>query len=570
MKPYREKSACCGCAACADACPVDAIRMVMDAEGFLYPKITAPACIRCGRCEKVCPMGKDTAGAQNLYFGAQAKAERENSSSGGVFPLLAGYVFQRQGVVYGAAFNEKVELVHQEARTPAELDPLRRTKYVQSNLVGVYRRIRSDLEAGKWLLFCGTPCQTHALIRFLEKPYARLITADLVCYGVPSPGLWRDYVRTLERRHGGKLTAFSFRDKRNRDNGHTCSYTVGGQEYAGALAGDLYCNLFFLNYTLRPSCYACPYCTVDRQSDFTLGDFWGIENVRPEMDDGMGTSLVILHTEKAREIWEDVKTETDWFSCEKEDVLQPRLREPSPAGRGRSLFMLLYRILPASAFFFLYEKMRKIGNIANMLWKEAKSIEWSAYRKRKRRQLKSHDFTIIASNCVGAFIYQDLGLKYRTPTVGLTISMRDLVKMTANLREYMEKELVESREEGPFPIGLLGDVKVIFVHYKSFDEGKKKWNERKKRINWDHIFILGSERDDCDYEVLQAFEKLPYPKVVFTHIEYPEFSSAYHIKGFEEKEELGTITNFKPQILRRRYMDEFDYVAFLNKGELPG
>lgn len=376
MKPYREKSSCCGCAACADACPVDAVKMVMDAEGFFYPRIEASVCIHCGRCEEVCPMGKKIPPAQNLYFGAQAKAERTASSSGGLFPLLAGCVFRRQGVIYGAAFNERMELVHREARTPAELDPLRRTKYVQSSPAGVYRRIQSDLEAGKWVLFCGTPCQTHALLRFLRKPYPTLITADLVCYGVPSPGLWRGYVRTLERRHRGKLTAFSFRDKRSRDNGHTCSYTVGGQEHAGSLAEDLYCNLFFLNYSLRPSCHTCPYCTVDRQSDFTLGDFWGIENVRPKMDDGMGTSLVILHTDRAKRIWEDVKAETDWFPCEKEDILQPRLREPTPAARGRGLLMLLYRMLPASALFFLCEKAKKIVNITNIYCrKKQKAIE---------------------------------------------------------------------------------------------------------------------------------------------------------------------------------------------------
>lgn len=375
MKPYREKPKCCGCAACVDACPMSAVKMVMDAEGFLYPRIEASACIRCGRCEEVCPMGEESAGTQNLYFGVQAKTERADSSSGGVFPLLAGYVFQRQGVVYGAAFDERMDLVHREAHTPVELDPLRRTKYVQSNPAGVYRRIRSDLEVGKWVLFCGTPCQTHALLRFLQKPYPRLITVDLVCYGVPSPGLWHDYVRTLERRHGGKLTAFSFRDKRNRDNGHTFSCTVGGREYAGELARDPYCRLFLRNYSLRPSCHVCPYCTVDRQSDFTLGDFWGIENVRPGMDDGMGTSLVILRTDRAKAVWEEIKADTDWFSCEKEDVLQPRLREPSPAARGRGLCMLLYRMLPASAFFFLYEKTKKIVNTPDILWEKARSIE---------------------------------------------------------------------------------------------------------------------------------------------------------------------------------------------------
>lgn len=356
MKLYEEKRSCCGCGACADACPAKAIRMVPDREGFRYPELNRPACVRCGRCEAVCPLKTEaTPPRENLFFGARSERLRPGSSSGGMFMVLAEYVLRQGGAVFGAAFGEHMEVVHREAQKPAELEDLRRTKYVQSRLDGVYARIRSLLGEGRWVLFCGTPCQAHALKRFLGRPYPTLLLADLICYGVPSPGIWRGYVELLERRHGGRLTAFSFRDKRARDNGHTRAYTVGNQEYAADLSRDLFCRMFFANRSIRPSCHACRYCTPDRESDLTLGDFWGIETVRPDWDDGMGTSLVILHTDRAREVWEQVRDDLDWFPCEREDALQPRLVGPTPASRARNAFMAGFRLLPASVFFALSE-----------------------------------------------------------------------------------------------------------------------------------------------------------------------------------------------------------------------
>lgn len=194
-----------------------------------------------------------------------------------------------------------------------------------------------------------------------------------------------------------------------------------------------------------------------------------------------------------------------------------------------------------------------------------KETEWISYKKRKNRRLKNRDVSIISSNCSGAFMYYDLGMRYLSPTVNLSIEMNDFVKMVKNLKWYMEQELVELNEKSEYPMGMLGDVKIYFIHYDSFKDAKTKWEERKKRINWDNIFIVGSEKDQCTYDTIKNFEQLPYKnKVIFTHKEYPEFSSAYCIKGFEEKEELGVITNFKDQILKRRYLDDFNYVEFLN------
>lgn len=192
--------------------------------------------------------------------------------------------------------------------------------------------------------------------------------------------------------------------------------------------------------------------------------------------------------------------------------------------------------------------------------------EWEIYKKRKCSRIKKKDFTIIASNCGGTFIYYDMELPYLTPTVNLSIGMDDFVKMAENLKWYMEQEFTKLKTEERYPVGMLGDIRVNFVHYDTFEEGVRKWEERKKRINWDNLFIMGTDKDGCTYETIRRFDQLPYKnKVIFTHVKYPEFASAHYIKGFEDRSELGVITFFKKQFLKRRYLDDFDYVRFLNR-----
>lgn len=191
--------------------------------------------------------------------------------------------------------------------------------------------------------------------------------------------------------------------------------------------------------------------------------------------------------------------------------------------------------------------------------------EWERYKRKKCGRIRNKDFTIIASNCSGTFIYYDMGLPYLSPTVNLSIEMNDFVKLAENLRWYLEQDFVRLETDGKYPAGMLGDIKVYFVHYDTFEEGVRKWEERKTRINWDNLFIMGTDKDGCTYETIRRFDKLPYKnKVIFTHVKYQEFSSAYYIRGFEERDELGVITCFKKQFLKRRYLDDFDYVKYLN------
>lgn len=349
MKKYQKKEACCGCGACAEICPAKAVTMIRDQEGFCYPQVNQSVCTECGKCRQVCPVGEQgRGGGFKLYLGAQAKDEglRYSSSSGGVFAVLAEYVIERQGSVYGAGYDGNMRVIHTEASDQIQLERIKRTKYVQSSMEGIYRRIEKNLEENRWVLFCGTPCQAQALMLFLKKNYEKLIVVDLVCYGVPSPGIWEDYVRYLEHKHRGKMTVFSFRDKRNKDNGHVRSYVIDGVEYVDSLYQDIYCKMYFRNYILRPSCHHCKFCSVDRNSDFTIGDFWSIDCVRPDLEDGMGTSMVIVHSERGKRIWKEIEGEFVWFVCKKKDLLQPRLLSQTSQARVRWIFWLLYRCLP--------------------------------------------------------------------------------------------------------------------------------------------------------------------------------------------------------------------------------
>ena len=354
---FHAKTQCCGCSACVDACPQRAIVMQADQEGFYYPELQRELCIECGGCKKVCPWkGEENKEELRKFFGAQAKNDelRGTSTSGGAFPVLAEYILQSGGVIYGAGFDSSMRLTHQRADDREKLTRLIQTKYIQSDLTGIYQMVGRDLDDGKNVLFVGTPCQTEALRKRFGTAYPQLLLVDLVCYGVPSPGIWKDYVLYLERKHGGKLKAFCFRDKRNRNNGHTVSYQVGSREFVNAYGKDPFIAMFNSNCILRPSCHACRFSTPRRSSDITIGDFWGIEKKAPDMDDGMGTSLVILHTRKAVQVWEAVRDRFRLIECAEHEVLQPRLISPTAAARKRGLFFKLYRKTPFRLLVFLF------------------------------------------------------------------------------------------------------------------------------------------------------------------------------------------------------------------------
>lgn len=193
-------------------------------------------------------------------------------------------------------------------------------------------------------------------------------------------------------------------------------------------------------------------------------------------------------------------------------------------------------------------------------------IEWRLYKELKRLRLKNRQPTIIASNCIGTFMYYDMKLRFNSPTINLSFEMNDYVRFLENLPWYLEQPVVPYEDDRfDYPCGIIGDVEIRFNHYKTFEEATAKWNERKGRIDWDNLFVIGIDGDDCTYESIRRFDALPYKnKVIFTHKFYPEISSAHYLPGFEKMGGIGRATDFKKQYWIRRYMDQFDYVSFLN------
>lgn len=328
MKVVREqKQECTGCEACAAACPVGAIRMRADEEGFAYPEIDQATCTDCGLCRRVCPVD---AVAQTPWMQAWAgfahqDALREGSSSGGVFSLLARRVLARDGMAFGAAVAPDGRVTHIAVTEEMGLVQLRGSKYVQSaDLQPAYISARQALRKDTPVLFSGTPCQIAGLYAFLGQRHdGLLLTVDLVCHGVPSPMVYAACRAELERGRGAGITSFSFRDKTRgwKDFGLRVAFEKG-EDYLADQRTDPFLVAFLRNACLRPSCHACPFAGYGRQADLTLADCWGADKVAAEIDDDRGLSLVLVGTDRGREALSGIAGE--WTAREVDAALTLR------------------------------------------------------------------------------------------------------------------------------------------------------------------------------------------------------------------------------------------------------
>ncbi len=306
------KEKCCGCHACANSCPKKCISMIKDEEGFLYPKIAEDECINCGLCEKVCPFNKTEPlrGSKPKTFAAKILDDdvRNQSSSGGIFSILADKVLENGGVVYGVAMSNDLKSAHHiKVDHKEDLYKLRGSKYLQATTGDIYKSVREELNSGKQVLFSGVPCQINGLKFFLQKEYSNLLTVEVICHGTPSPELWKKYIEYLEDKHNAKIEKVNFRGKRNGRK--KFGLTEDGENISQYLSQsqDPYMQMFLRDYCLRPSCYNCNAKKLESMADLTIADFWGIQNVAPEMDDDKGTSLVIVHSKKGQEIFTKLK-----------------------------------------------------------------------------------------------------------------------------------------------------------------------------------------------------------------------------------------------------------------------
>lgn len=297
---------CCGCSTCFNICPVQAITMQEDREGFKYPKIDERSCINCGKCEKACPVLHAETAGRTLHPAFYAVWNRQDearlsSSSGGVFRVLAEDVLADGGVVYGAAFDVHNRLRHVRAESADALVPLTGSKYVQSEIGTAFCQVRADLKNGRRVLFTGTPCQVAGLYAFLGGDDANLLTADVLCHGVPSPAVFERYLESLGV---GEKCRIEFR---NKDNGWKKYEVVVGDRVHETFRANAYMKGFLSNLYLRPSCASCRFVGCRRPGDLTLGDFWGAGNFRKRYDDDKGTSLVLLNSPKARSIFQTLQ-----------------------------------------------------------------------------------------------------------------------------------------------------------------------------------------------------------------------------------------------------------------------
>lgn len=347
MIQVKNKKDCCGCTACKNICPKDAIDMIEDEEGFLYPVVNKDQCINCGLCEKICPIinkkEKQETKQKAYVINNKDNEVRMQSTSGGAFTPIAEYVIENDGVVFGATFDNEWNVYHTYAENKRDLKEFRGSKYVQSNLKNTFSEAKKFLDQGKLVCFSGTPCQIQGLKNFLRKDYENLVTVDVVCRAVPSPLVLRKYLKYERQKNNIQdIKKLVFRDKSKYGYGYS-SMRIDGENksYKEGVETDPYLRAFFNNYSDRPSCFECKFRNKDRISDFTIWDCFTIAEFAKEMSDNLGTTRMIIQTEKGYKIFNEIKERYIYKEIKVEDAVKNvrELKEsPKPNEKRQEFF----------------------------------------------------------------------------------------------------------------------------------------------------------------------------------------------------------------------------------------
>lgn len=381
------KEHCFGCTACYSVCPKQCIIMTSDKEGFTYPEIDFSECINCGKCSSVCPYNNRNGNEiQEVYAAINQNSEvRSNSSSGGTFYNLCKLVLEEQkGVVYGCAWSDDMVARHYRAETMDEARKFQGSKYVQSNLGDTFNSVKKDLKQEKFVMYSGTPCQIAGLKNYLGKEYDNLLLIDVLCHGVPSPKVLKEYLTLREKKQNSKVVDMNLRDKKKSWHRlHTNIKFLNGSQHYVFCGYDTYMSLFLKNMGQRPSCFECKFTTGKRQGDITLGDFWGIGTCIYEMDDDKGTSMVAVNTDKGQYAWEKIKQD---FIVRKADYKMAEagnkvLSEPPKKHPNRDAF---YRTFSDEGYEKAVEKWVEIPGKGKQLYYDIMRKGLDLYRTVRR------------------------------------------------------------------------------------------------------------------------------------------------------------------------------------------
>lgn len=384
-----DKSKCCGCCACVDVCTHKAITLETDIEGFWYPVVDKEKCIECGLCEKTCPELNITTLKKNDYpkpaktIAAIHKNMRVrwDSTSGGAFTALAEAMYRQGGYVSGAIYNDDFSVRNYISNNPEDLIKIRSSKYLQSKAEGIYAEIRTLLKKGEKVLACGTPCQMAALRSFLRRDYKNLIIIDFVCRGVNSPKVYRKYLDSLERKYGGKVIYVKAKNKELGWRNLTRKVVFdNGQSYYGVGMIDDFRRGYHTNVFCRPSCYSCQYKGFPRMSDITIADYWGIEKVDKNLDNNIGTSMILLNSKKGEEFFELAQSDLEFIETKFESVLPGNLALTTPITPAKINRNIFFEDLDKQTFEEITEKYFSLtdynkgkNNLKEKLKKLAKS-----------------------------------------------------------------------------------------------------------------------------------------------------------------------------------------------------
>lgn len=343
MEEIISKSFCTGCGCCCNVCPKNAISMKIDNDGFRYPVIDKEKCIDCGLCKKKCPVFSKTKTKEiNECYAAYNKNDEVLmlSSSGGIFFLLALSILKENGIVIGAMFDSK-KLVHMIVDNKKDLVKLMGSKYLQSNMDDIYKKVKIEVQSRK-ILFVGTPCQVAGLKSYVGEDNENLICVDLICHGVPSSKLFIKYINELEKKNNGTLKKYNFRDKSTGWDSYSVSIDFENISKIELARDNCYMKLYLSNLALRESCYNCNFKLGNKFSDITLGDYWSVHKFHKEIYNKKGVSAVIINTKKGEKFFNTIKKDIRYLETSLDNIVygNPCLKKSCNKPSKREVFLI--------------------------------------------------------------------------------------------------------------------------------------------------------------------------------------------------------------------------------------